>query len=115
MPFEIKQVSIIPDGFSIKFTKPVDLKTGQESSHYKLSTFTHIYHGGYGGPEVDQTNPVVQSVNLSKDGMEARIKVSDITPGHVYEFDLGALKDKDQERLLHKHAYYTVNEIPEPK
>jgi hypothetical protein len=115
MPFEIKQVSIIPDGFSIKFTKPVDLKTGQDSSHYKLSTFTHIYHGGYGGPEVDQTNPVVQSVNLSKDGMEARIKVSDITPGHVYEFDLGALKDKDQERLLHKHAYYTVNEIPEPK
>ena len=112
MPFEIKQVSITPEGFSIAFTKPVNRSSGMDLKNYRLSTFTHIYHGGYGGPEVDQTTPVVRSVNLSKDGMEARIKVLDITPGHVYEFDLGSLRSLKEESLLHRHAYYTVNEIP---
>ena len=115
MPFEIKQVSITPEGFSITFTKPVNRSSGMDPTNYRLSTFTHIYHGGYGGPEVDQTVPVVQSVNLSKDGMEARIEVSEITPGHVYEFDLGTLHDAGSEALLHRHAYYTVNEIPVSK
>jgi hypothetical protein len=114
-PFEIKQVSITPEGFSIAFTKPLNPVMGMDLKNYRLSTFTHIYHGGYGGPEVDQTVPVVQRVSLSPDRMVASVKVSDITPGHVYEFELGALKDKDQELLLHKHAYYTVNEIPKPK
>ena len=114
-PFEIHSISILPDGFSIKFTKPVDLKSAQDASLYKLSTFTHIYHGGYGGPEVDQTSPVVKGVKVVKGGMEARIEVSEITPGHVYEFDLGTLRDAGGKALLHRHAYYTVNEIPVSK
>ncbi len=28
------------------------------------------------------------------------------------QFDLGTLKAADGEELLHRHAYYTVNEIP---
>jgi len=47
--------------------------------------------------------------------MEARIEVSEITPGHVYEFDLGTLRDAGGKALLHRHAYYTVNEIPVSK
>ena len=31
-------------------------------------------------------------------------------PGHVYEFDLFP-SDLDYGELLHRHAYYTVNEI----
>ena len=112
MPFEIKQVSIAPEGFSIAFTKPVNRSLGKDPRNYRLSTFTHIYHGGYGGPEVDQTAPVVKSVTLSKDGKLANLKVSDVVAGHVYEFDLNALRDLEEDSLLHRHAYYTVNEIP---
>jgi hypothetical protein len=112
MPFEIKQVSIAPEGFSIAFTKPVNRSSGKDPRNYRLSTFTHIYHGGYGGPEVDQTAPVVKSVTLSKDGKLANLKVSDVVAGHVYEFDLNALRDLEGDSLLHRHAYYTVNEIP---
>ena len=115
MPFEIKQVSITPKGFSIAFTKPLDRSSGIDPKHYRLSTFTHIYHGGYGGPEVDQTSPVVKSVTLSENGKLASIEVPGIKPGHVYEFDLGELRDAEKTTLLHRHAYYTVNEIPEGK
>jgi len=38
-----------------------------------------------------------------------------LIPGHVYEFDLGALPARDKDELLHRNAYYTVNEIPKAK
>ncbi|SVD70542.1 uncharacterized protein METZ01_LOCUS423396, partial [marine metagenome] len=80
-----------------------------------VSTFTHIYHAGYGGPEVDQTTPVVKAAELSADGLRATIEMSQLTLGHVHEFDLGTLRSRDREELLHRHAYYTVNEIPRQK
>jgi hypothetical protein len=113
MPFEIKRVSITPDGFRIHFTKPVDAATGNDSKNYRVSTFTHIYHGGYGGPEVDQSMPKVLAAKLSADGLHATIRLDQLTKGHVHEFDLGALRSREREMLLHRHAYYTVNEIPE--
>lgn len=112
MPFEIQKISITPDGFLINFTKPVATSEGENSSSYKLKTFTHIYHGAYGGPEVDQTTPMVKSVSLAKNGMSATIVLDKITKGHVHEFDLDALRSRDGEKLLHHDAYYTVNEVP---
>ncbi len=113
MPFEIKRINITPDGFKITFTKPVEAKTGNDPKSYRVSTFTHIYHGGYGGPEVDQTTPQVKSAKLAVDGLSAQIVLSELKRGHVHEFDLGLLRNRDQEELLHRHAYYTVNEVPE--
>jgi len=115
MPFEIKRINIMPDGFKIIFTKPVEAKIGNDPKNYKVSTFTHIYHGGYGGPEVDQTTPEVKSAKLAADGLSAQIVLSELKRGHVHEFDLGSLRDRDQKELLHRHAYYTVNEVPKGK
>ncbi|NNE91757.1 MAG: hypothetical protein HKN23_08930, partial [Verrucomicrobiales bacterium] len=48
--------------------------------------------------------------------LTATIQLDVLKKGHVHEFDLGALRSRDGEELLHRHAYYTVNEIPaEPK
>lgn len=112
MPFEIKRITIRPDGFNVEFTKAVDLKTASDPRSYKVSTFTHIYHGAYGGPEVDRTTPAVKSVTVAADGMSAEIRLDKLTRGHVHEFDLVALRSRDAESLLHRHAFYTVNEIP---
>ena len=35
--------------------------------------------------------------------------------GHVYDFDLGRVRSRDNEELLHRKAYYTVNEVPSAK
>ncbi len=112
MPFEIKRITIRPKGFKIEFTKAVDRVTGGDVKSYQVSTFTHIYHAGYGGPEVDKTKPVVGGVKLAADGMSAVITLDKVTLGHVHEFDLGGLRSRDKEALLHRHAYYTVNEVP---
>lgn len=113
MPFEIKEVTITPDGFNLDFTKAVDSKTGGEAESYLVKTFTHKYHQGYGGPEIDQTEPKVKSVKLAQDGMSARIVLETLKKGHCHELDLGALRDREGGELLHQHAYYTVNEVPE--
>ncbi len=112
MPFEIKRVSITPDGFHIDFTKPVDTATGTEPASYVVKTFTHHYRQAYGGPEIEQATPSVESVVLAPDGLSARIVLDTLAKGHVHEFDLGALRSRDGEELLHRDAYYTVNEVP---
>jgi hypothetical protein len=111
MPFEIERITITPKGFKIAFTKAVDTTTGADPASYVVKTFTHKYHGAYGGPEVDQTEPIVKSVVLAEDGMSALIEVDQVK-GHCHEIDLIALRSRDKEELLHRNAFYTVNEIP---
>ncbi len=111
-PFEIQQITIAPNGFNIRFTAPVDPETGSEPGNYHITTFTHIYHGAYGGPEVDRTEPQTKQVRLSPDGLTATITLDQLTRGHVHEFDLSSVTDRNGGTLLHHQAFYTVNEIP---
>ncbi len=112
MPFEINRITIQPDGFQITFTKPVDRDTGSSTDSYLISAFTHPYHSGYGGPEIEQHQPGVTAVALAEDGLSARITLDKLDQGFVYEFDLVRLRSRDNEELLHRNAFYTVNEIP---
>lgn len=112
MPFEINRITIEPNGFKVTFTKPVEPVTGSATESYALSAFTHPYRGAYGGPEIDQHKPEVKSVVLSDDGLSAQLTLGKLDRGFVYELDLVALRSRDDEKLLHRNAFYTVNEIP---
>lgn len=112
MPFEIKRITIEPDGFKVTFTKPVESATGSSPSSYLVSAFTHPYHAGYGGPEIEQQKPAVTSVTLAEDKLSAQITLEKLNRGFVYELNLVALRSNDGEELLHRNAYYTVNEVP---
>lgn len=111
-PFEIKEINARSDGFLVTFTKSIDAESASAANNYQLETFTHIYHRGYGSPEVDQTTPEVTHVTLSEDGLRAAIKVKGLVKGHVHSFDLGNIHSADGEPLVHANAYYTLNEIP---
>lgn len=112
MPFEISRITIIPNGFNISFTKPVETVTGNAKTSYVLSSFTHPYHAGYGGPEIERQKSELLSANLSNDGLSATITIDNLEPGFVFEFDLAGVRSRDGDTLLHRNAYYTVNEVP---
>jgi hypothetical protein len=112
VPFEIKEINARPDGFLVKFTKPVDRLVASQAASYKLSTYTHIYHQGYGSPEVDHTTPTVTKALVSKDGFQVHLQVKDLVQGHVHDFDLQSIRSKENKPLVHANAYYTLNEIP---
>ncbi len=112
MPFEVNRITIEPDGFKLTFTKPVEPITGSDSTSYAISAFTYPYHAGYGGPEIEQHKPELKSVTLAEDGLSAKLTLEKLKQGFVYEFDLIRLRSTDGEELLHRNAFYTVNEVP---
>jgi len=112
VPFEIKEINIKKDGFLVTFTKPVDKEVAARTGVYNITTYTHVYHAGYGSPEVDQTTPLVTKAVPSADGLSVMVHLEKITEDHIHDFDLSKITSKDGEPLLHKKAYYTVNEIP---
>jgi hypothetical protein len=112
VPFEIKEINIKKAGFLITFTKPVDRQVAAQPEAYNISTYTHVYSAGYGSPEVDQTMARVTRAVPAADGLSVMVHLEKITEDHIHDFDLGTITTSDGQRLLHKKAYYTVNEIP---
>jgi len=111
-PFEIQEINLRKDGFRITFTAPVDPRTAADIASYRIVTYTHVYHGGYGSPEVDHTTPKILSAVPASDGRSAQITLNRVVEDHVHEFDLSGIRSKDGGPLVHSMAYYTVNEIP---
>ncbi len=112
VPFEIREINIKKDGFKITFTKPVARLIAAEPEVYSITTYTHIYHAGYGSPEVDQTTAHVTKAIPSEDGLSVLVHLETIREDHIHDFNLGAIRSQDGQRLVHSKAYYTVNEIP---
>jgi hypothetical protein len=113
-PFEILDIRAQPDGFIVRFTRPVDAAQAARPGSYALQTYTHIYQGGYGSPEVDHTRPTITAAEVALDGLSVRLRVRGLVQGHVHDFHLPTFKSRDGEELLHDRAYYTLNEIPKP-
>ncbi|MEL6850877.1 MAG: hypothetical protein AAFP92_20330, partial [Bacteroidota bacterium] len=114
MPFEMKAVRAMPDGFEIEFTQPVDKRTASNPDSYGISSFTYKYHPVYGSPVVRDTLCPVEGVVVSKDGLKARLVISNLRKKYIHEIKaLGVKAYYDQSSLLHPTAYYTLNEIPE--
>ena len=112
VPFEILEINARPDGFFVRFTRPVDPAVAARPETFDLQTYTHIYQEGYGSPEVDHTRPTVTASEVAPDGLSVRLRIQSLVQGHVHEFHVPALKSRDGEPLLHTRAYYTLNEIP---
>lgn len=111
-PFELERVRITKAGFHLRFTQPLERTRASAVEHYGLQSYTHVYQGAYGSPEVDHTRPLVLRATLSDDGREVELVVEGRMLGHVHEFDLSALRSADGLAPLHAAAYYTVQRIP---
>jgi glucose/arabinose dehydrogenase len=111
-PFEIHEVHALPDGFEVSFTAPLDPATANNPGSYSMRAFTYIYRAEYGSPEVDDLLPKITKIGLSSDRKRVRLTVDRMTKGHIHELHLDGIKSAAGEPLLHKVAYYTLNEIP---
>ena len=77
-----------------------------------MREFTYAYREDYGGPEVDEVLPKITKAMLGADKKSVRLVIDPLTKGHVHELHLDGLKSAEGQPLLHKVAYYTLNEIP---
>ena len=112
MPFEIQTMRVQPHGFKLTFTKPVDQKSAADVASYSMQTYTYIYREQYGSPEVDHTEPKIESVQVASDGLSVELKIDGLMIGHVHELKAAGIRAASGEPLLHADAYYTLNYLP---
>jgi len=116
VPFEMRAVRAMPDGFEVEFTKPVDKKSAEDLASYSVNSYIYKYHPVYGSPPVENLTHVVKGVKVSEDGMKARIIVDSLQQYHIHTITLRGVREKDNSySLVHPTAYYTLNNIPEGK
>lgn len=115
VPFEIQEMHARPDGFELVFTEPVDPETAGKSDSYKMSSYTYIFQASYGSPEVDPSEPKIESATVSPDGKRVTLKVQGLVEGNVHELHADGVRsaaDLGKRPLLHPEAYYTLMQIP---
>jgi cytochrome c551/c552 len=114
IPFEMKAVRAMPDGFEIEFTKPVGKKYADDIASYSVESFIYKYQGVYGSPPMNTEKCPVKGVKLSADGLKARIIVGNLRKYYIHTITLNGIQDNENSNsLLHPTAYYTLNNIPE--
>jgi cytochrome c551/c552 len=114
VPFEMRAVRAMPDGFEVEFTLPIDRNSAEDLASYIVESFTYKYHPVYGSPPVNQEKCAVKGVKVSEDGMKARIIVDNLRKAYIHHISLEGVRAKENSYILvHPSAYYTLNNIPE--
>ena len=125
-PFEIHSISVLPSGFEIEFTKPVDGAFAAVASNYDVSHWTYDNNQGYGSNRIDETavDAAEMTATLSEDKTSVTLELPSIyiTPQdetgvvggtRLYGITVNNVQSADGESLEHSNAWYTVNRLPE--
>jgi len=113
VPFEMRTVKAMPDGFEIEFTKPVDKKSAEDLASYRVESFIYKYQAVYGSPTINKEALPLKGVKVSADGMKARIIVDDLRKYYIHQLTLDGVRGQEGSySLVHPIAYYTLNNIP---
>jgi cytochrome c551/c552 len=113
MPFEMKTVRAMADGFEIEFTIPVDRKSAEDLVSYGGRSYIYKYHPVYGSPTVNEEPLKISGVKVSEDGLKVRVVIDNLRQYHLHEITAGGVRAQVAAiPLLHPVAYYTLNNIP---
>ena len=114
MPFEMKTVKAMPDGFEIEFTMPVDRSSAEYLDSYFSKSYIYKFHPVYGSPQTNMEELQPKGVRLSEDGLRLRLVYDNLRPYYVHEVVLTGIKAAETgQGLLHPAFYYTLNKIPQ--
>jgi glucose/arabinose dehydrogenase len=119
-PFEVQEIRVESDGFTLLFTKPLDREVAADPENYLVKQFTYRYHADYGSPEFDHegkpgaTEVKVTAVTVSDDARSARLVILGLKTGYVTSFQL-AVTSADDEDPRNDTFFYTLNRLPAPR
>ncbi|MFY0256132.1 hypothetical protein ACDQ55_19515 [Chitinophaga sp. 30R24] len=114
VPFEMRTVNAMPDGFEITFTLPVDKKSAEDLASYSVESFTYKYHPVYGSPTVNTEKLTIKGVKVSPDGMKVRLVIDGLRKYYIHQLTLNGIRTEENAySLVHPDVYYTLNNIPD--
>lgn len=112
VPFEMKSVHLLKDGFEIEFTKPI-APAQEKPIAASLEQFHYHYWATYGSPEIDRKALKTSDITVSPDGTKLTFKAAEMIKDRICEIRLRNIVSKDGDPLLHPDAWYTLNEFPD--
>lgn len=112
VPFEMKDIHALSDGFEVEFTLPVNSSKLKDPRNFTVNSFTYKYHHQYGSPIVNNRPRKIIGMIPSADGRKVKLVLDSLIPGYIHEIRVTNLESTEQKSLLHDFAYYTLNEIP---
>ena len=112
IPFEMKNVRAMPDGFEIEFTQPVSRKSAEDFASYALQSFTYEYHHQYGSPIINMEETPLRAAIVSEDRLKVRLVLGNLRKGYIHQVQAAGLTNDVGQSLLHDVSYYTLNDIP---
>ena len=110
-PMEMHSMHIQPDGFEVKFTKPVATGVSIEPDDIQMTAYDYNWWWEYGSPEQNVRTVPVTGTALSADRRTLRI-VAPIEAGSCVRIRLDDVLGEGNVPLLHDEASYTINRIP---
>lgn len=124
IPFEIHSIGIMPSGFRVNFTRPVNADEAGDPGNYSVSNWAYNYHQTYGSGRVDERSidssdlsaSVVDggaAVELELPSVETGPEDIDTINGRVYEISLDGITGEEGAGMAHPVGWYTVNSLPE--
>lgn len=114
VPFEMKTVKAMPDGFEIEFTKPVDRASAEDLDSYVGKSYIFKYHAAYGSPQTNIEEIKLKGVKVSDDGLKVRVVTDKLRQYYLHEMTLSGVKEAGSSNItLHPTFFYTLNEIPD--
>jgi len=114
VPFDVREATAQPDGFLLRFTRPVDRATAEQLASYSIAGFTYKYHSTYGSAPVERMACPIRKVEVSEDGLSVRLAAVCLREGFVHEIRVAGLRSREGgETILHPTLYYTLNRIPD--
>ena len=111
VPFEMKLLTITPDGFDVTFTKPVDAKSAEDPKSWSATSWTYEYHPAYGSPELESAAQAVTSAKLVAPD-RVHLVVERLKEKFVHEVHCAGVRSREGAAPLHEVGYYTVNRVP---
>lgn len=111
IPFEVHSINLLPDGFRLTFTKPVDEAVAADPANYALKYWHYNYHVDYGSDKMEETAIKVQSATVSEGGRSVDLRLPSLHAGKVYEIALPKVTAQGGESLTNAKGWYTLNRL----
>ncbi|KAF0181695.1 MAG: Glucose/sorbosone dehydrogenase-like protein [Limisphaerales bacterium] len=119
LPFEVKEVHALRDGFELTFTQPVEEKAAANPDSYDVTQYGYKYHAKYGSPEFDHdgkenaaTVIKIAAATVSPDKLKVRLKLEGWKTGYVTMVRSLDVKNAAGDSLVNDTFWYTLNQLP---
>ncbi len=110
-PAEIHSINLLPDGFRLTFTQPIDKQLASNVDSYSIRHFELAWQAAYGTSPSNSANVKPESATVSADAMSVELKMPELLPETIYEFRIDGLRTNNGEKIAHPLAFYTLNRL----